>query len=154
MEKDWEALEKKWSQGIEPQKATNSDLQEYADLKLHEYNNTNIIDHDLWSRFCDDFIDFTVYDFERLSRRYLQKLRRHLRCGGVYILPADRANRNLGLVDTIYLVLERERHEEWTEEDIKDCVTDLSKGPITLQKLQQDPRVTRVLKDLKGSPLD
>jgi len=58
MEINWKERIAKYGNGIDLETATNDDLMEYIETKMHLYTQSNLIDYLLWTVFQEDFKDF------------------------------------------------------------------------------------------------
>jgi hypothetical protein len=59
MEIDWKERIAKYGNGIDLETATDDDLAEYMETKMHLYTRHNLTDFSLWTAFQEDFEDFT-----------------------------------------------------------------------------------------------
>ena len=126
---DLKAKEKKWSKGCVPDAIKEDDLlKEYMETKLELYTKYDMSDENLWELYREDFKDFKTDDFKRLGTYHQRWLRKYLRCGGVYVAPAGQG---VLLTDVLHDTLTEETQHVWTNQDVADCNSDLSKGTIT-----------------------
>ncbi|KAI0991215.1 hypothetical protein K3495_g16972, partial [Podosphaera aphanis] len=65
--------------------ASPEDLKYYGSTKLQFYTDEDAFDDDLYSLFHYDFIGWESSHFEHCGLRLVQKLRKLLRQGGVYM---------------------------------------------------------------------
>jgi len=86
MDPYWHELMAKHSKGIDPDIATQEELEEYVATKIHDYTQTDLIDYSLWTVFQEDFKSFTTEHFKILRTPIRAKLRTH--CSDEeYMLP-------------------------------------------------------------------
>jgi hypothetical protein len=166
--KEWEKWEwEKWNsdnknkriskakKGINLQTCTDQEVQEYADGRFCDLKECEdvLLDHDFWCLFYEAFhndVRFTIDDFNRLGRRYLQKARTFLRGHGVRIAQN---HKGLSLAQTLINCLEEEEQGTWSEDDIRDARPDLEQGPATsvLVSIQGHERIYQPLAFKAGS---
>lgn len=103
-------------------------LGRYTRTKIWFYETETISDSTLWDLFRMDFEGFTTETFSKLDGSTLLSLRICLRCGGVWVPPNSR---NLSIHGTFMKVLEEDEQHEWSQDDVKQASSDLSKHTIT-----------------------
>ena len=74
---DWDTQIEKWRDGIDLRIATDTEIREYASMRLYEYTelHRNSFSWDVWTCFWEDFNYFTAKDFARLGLYHLKELR-------------------------------------------------------------------------------
>ena len=77
---EWHKLEKKWKNGINPNKATPKEIREYIKTKCHGYKVGF-----RGTTFRNDFKGFTTSSLNLASSEVLQTLEDTLRKGGISI---------------------------------------------------------------------
>jgi hypothetical protein len=82
---------------------SNNELKDYVETLLYEFDKNKQSDENLIEYFWepDSFREFSIYDFKRLNSPLQFKLRKYLRCGGVYIPSGD-------LSQALYSLTQRE----------------------------------------------
>ena len=151
---EWAIRRRKWKHGIDPRTITAEEFLEYTETKLYEYTLYHTSDDNLWDLFKDDFKNVTAEQFNTLGRGGLQRLRAYLRCGGVYVAQNSR---NKPIAQTLEDILEEEEQHKWTDDDIREAISDLSRGPITSQYITSERNIrpellARVSSSISSSP--
>ena len=139
MEIDWKERIAKYSYGIDLETATNVNLTEYVETKMHLYTQDNLTDSSLWTVFQEDFKDFTPELFTRVRSNTRMRIREYLVKRGVYVVKQDKRY-SLGKVLTD--VANKEEFHEWTDEEIGLALNDIK------------PMITVALQDRLNSTLD
>ena len=83
---------KKWNCGILADKInliTDEKLEEYVIIKVYKYSDGRMTDSNLWGLFKDEFYNFTVKHFDRISFKGLHELRITLRYCSIRIQQED-----------------------------------------------------------------
>ena len=121
---------KKWNRGVPADKInsiTDEELEEYVTIKVYEYSDGRMTDSNLWGLFKDEFYNFTVEHFDRISFRGLRELRATLRCCGVRVQQEDE---NYTIAQSLMTILGERKQAAWTPQDIKDAAPDFEKNTI------------------------
>ena len=124
---DWSERVEKWAWGIDPSTASKEDIREYIATKTYHYVQSRINDTTLWDVYQEDFKDFEPRHFQ-VPRGELNALRASLRCGGVYV-PAG--SKNYPVAQVLVDVAQEEEQHQWSQDDVKACISDLRNGPLT-----------------------
>lgn len=85
----------------------------------------------MWEAFHDDFVTFTLQNFQSANPNAIRNLRAHLRKNGVYV----QAGRGIQVATALYKVLEEDIPSEWSEEEIR-AQLDGGFNSIHLNRLQ------------------
>jgi len=74
-----------------PKDISSNELKDYVETLLYKFTKDKQSDKNLIEYFWepDSFREFSINDFKRLSSPLQFKLRKYLRCGGVYVLSGD-----------------------------------------------------------------
>ena len=76
---------KKWARGINTKNTTLEDLEDYIKTKVYKYQLDKRSNFNLWDLFKDDFKNFDINVFVKVTRKDIQNLRSCLCCGGVFM---------------------------------------------------------------------
>jgi hypothetical protein len=112
---EWEARIRKWEDGIDVSKVSREDLHDYCKARMYYYTLKRQSDENLWDLFQEDFRDFDITVFGRMSRTEVYILRAYLRCGGVYV---EQNHQRLSVAQSLVNVIEEETKSEWNDADI------------------------------------
>jgi hypothetical protein len=83
---NFKEMAKKWRHGINLITARSEEISEFLDTKLFQYVLYEMVDDNLWELVGHDFKDSTSRgDLNKLELPEIQRLRKTLRCGGVYV---------------------------------------------------------------------
>ena len=139
MEIDWKERITKYGYGINLETATDDDLTEYVETKMHLYTRSNLTDFALWTVFQEDFENFTPETFKRVQSNTRMGIRQYLVKRGVYVVKQDKRY-SLGKVLTD--VANEEEFHEWTDEELIAALAEVK------------PMITTTLQDRLNSTLD
>ena len=135
---EWAIRRRKWKHGIDPRTIMAEEFLEYTETKLYKYTLYHTSDDNLWDLFKDDFKNVTAEQFNTLGHGGLQRLRAYLCCGGVYVAQNSR---NKPIAQTLEDILEEEEQHKWTDDDIREAISDLSYSLITLQYIMSEHNI-------------
>jgi hypothetical protein len=125
---NYKELARKWRHGINLNSVRADEITEFLDTKLFQYVLYEIVDDNLWELFRHDFKDFTCRgDFNRFELTEMLRLRKTLRCGGVFVQQNGGTNT---IANTLHTVMKEDEQHVWSNEDILAARPDLIKGPI------------------------
>jgi hypothetical protein len=102
-------MAKKHANGIDPDIATEEELREYVETKMHGHIRSDLTDYTLWTVFQEEFESFTAERLKMLRTDLRGGLRTHLLRRGVYVA---KHNNRYTLSKVLSDVLaEKETHE-------------------------------------------
>jgi hypothetical protein len=125
---DWERLERKHAYGINIDKASDEQAEEYVLTKIHVYEKNNFTDYSLWETFAEDFAKFEVDNFKILRSATKTKLRLFLISRGVFV--SKRTNK-LTLYQVLYDTAREEEQHKWTDEELIEALAEIGEPMIT-----------------------
>ncbi|KAM7192181.1 hypothetical protein V8F33_008455 [Rhypophila sp. PSN 637] len=105
----------------------------WAAGKLQDYSEWNLIDEDLFARYCQDFNDWSNADFNSLPNSTAVALRNLLYSRGIY----TGKKQGSAVTDQLYEVLTTEDDPEWPEEALRRAQLDPGSVAFKMQQLLQ-----------------
>jgi hypothetical protein len=138
----------KYRDGIDLATATPDEIYTYIKVRRHIWIKYGMCDRNLWECFQEDYAQFSKEDFGKVSLAGLRKLRKTLRCGGVYIPNAS--NSSYTIANTLYEVCHQQTMHKWSEADIEECRSDLAQGSGSLKSVVISADGIRQFKKPKG----
>ena len=129
---DWAAEKRKWDRGIDLNKHNSTgDLTDFMRFKVHEWGIRGWKDTQLWEDFRDEFGNFTLDHFHKLSKKDIRELKNTLLRCGVFV------GFNLGekgtISDFLMKIIKDDSEHQWTQEEI-DAIEQLN-GPFSSPKI-------------------
>ena len=115
-QEDWDERIQKHGNGIDVDKATQAELEDYIATKIHVHIAEDFTDFTLWDCAREELQGFTVDIFKKLRVDVRSKLRKHLIQRGVFVATANVRYTNS---HALYDAFQGEEYHQWTDEDLK-----------------------------------
>src|SRR5438046_7367702 len=111
-EEEWAVLANEYGYGINPNKATRSELVDFIQTMIYLQKSQDLTDTDLWAVFHEQYEGFMPNHFREIWTEHRTNLRKHLLKRGVYVA---KHNNRVMISDVLYKVLQEEEQHEWTD---------------------------------------
>lgn len=114
-QEDWDERIKKHGHGINTDKASGDELEDYVATKVHVHIVEDFNDFSLWACYKEEFEAFTIDTFKRLRTDTRIKLRKHLIQRGVFVAPS---NSRYTISNALSDIIKEEDPHQWSYEDL------------------------------------